>query len=141
MPFDPNYGTLSDDDLLSMGRAAGYFPEDPGQALENPQDTGTRADFREWVPAQQEAIPTQSDAYYTDMEAPLSKTSQSFGVNQSQRGHSTEKYRQVSGTEGDLQRDLTGADAQARAGMTSPPGPRRRTVTRRASGLLAAVSS
>lgn len=118
MPFDPIYGNLGDQELLTLGRAAGYLPED--QALENPADSApTRADFRDWVPEQMGSIPVQNGSY-TDMEAPPApgptKTSQSVGVNVGNKGFSGNKYGQVSRTEGDLNRDLAGADATAKAG-------------------------
>ena len=52
--MDDIYGNLSDEDLLALGRKAGYLP-DSGPEDIGPQDPTVgqvRQDYRTWVPEQ-----------------------------------------------------------------------------------------
>ncbi len=117
MPFDPNYGTLSDDQLLSLGRAAGYLPEEVPEQNYFEFDTPEAAPapdpnyFEFDTPQAAPQAPESENAYRSP-----ATTSQSYGATQSNRSFQTPKYTEVSRTEGDLNRDYNLANQQAYAG-------------------------
>jgi hypothetical protein len=115
--FDPYFGNATDDDLLAMGRQAGYLPE----AEPEPSDTIAPAA----PPAMSQGLEAPSyipnNLLGTPSGAP-SDSRGSIGVGASQRGFSQDKYAQVSKTQTGLAAEEQAADARALASAQNQQG-------------------
>lgn len=106
MPFDPIYGptdTLGDDDLLSLGRAAGYIPESLSPPAEEPMQGGL-------TPPE----PLVSAPAETGPVSPAFPTNRSAGMAMGYRGYSESQADKVNKTRPGLNRDLAQADLDAK---------------------------
>lgn len=108
MPFDPIYGptdSLGDDDLLSLGRAAGYIPD--SEQLSPPVEAPMQGGL---TPPE----PLTSAPAETGPVSPGYPTNRSAGMAMGYRGYSEDQAKKVNKTRPGLNRDLAQADLDAK---------------------------
>lgn len=122
MPFDPTYGNLSDDELITLARDAGYLSNGESNAAPDPlgsyndmeEPEQERQDFRTWVPQVSPTISEPPQAAPEQGQAPTStRQSSSYGASASGRGFSPGKYAELSKTDQELNYDLGVAEDEA----------------------------
>lgn len=124
MPYNPLYGNLNDDDLLSLGRQAGVIPhedapytdmESPEPPPQGPAPDAGYIDMESPEPAAPQPAPTpqmaQPQLANGAPALPSVQPGQSYGAGH--RGFSGSSYDQITGKEGDLERDQKAADRWA----------------------------
>lgn len=108
MPFDPNFGNSSDEDLLALGRQAGYLPEEQnsGETIAPPEP-----------PAMNQGL---TPPFYNHQSPPADSGPVTTGgmasVGTSYRGFSDPGYNRISKHDSELTASYKRADAEAAQG-------------------------
>ncbi len=124
MPFDPYYGNLGDEELLSLARSAGYIPDynNPDVEAPAPDAPYTDMEFAPDAPSEAAAGPiTQPSGVSAGggntpvpSVSPEGSASQEVGISRSGRAFNPGKWTETAVGDRELNADLAASEAEAK---------------------------